>query len=318
MLPVAVLLALVCLQFLCWGPVLNRLLRFALRRYFHLDWRGIGLVLPGLYFSANRIRFMIQGGAGRDRVYFEARRLRCRIDPVFLLLGRIRLVGLKLEEPLLHYFNRQESYHKNRLLPKRHRLEIKNLSVSGGFLLILDETMSPVYRLTLRDILLENADMDVGTPIDVLFRAGQGSARIDSGYLEIGRHGDEGTIRLWGVTWGEIAGLGGEVPFMSRQLALYATHTGGSHGRHAQGLIGTTPAGTPRKEFFSLSDVTTRITFDFDLDWDDYALTFDLGLLKLIGRILDSANAAGLGTRGVLPGLRGVFEILKKKEREGS
>ncbi len=305
---------LLTLQIICAGPILNRILARVLRPYFFLDWRGIGLVLPLLYFSARRVRFMIQGGPDRDRVYFEARSLRCRIDPIFLLLGRVRVVGLRLEEPLLHYFNRQASYQKNRLLPRRHRIELKNLSIKDGFLLILDETMAPAYRLTLRDVVLENADMDAGTPIDVLFRAEKGQARIDSGHLEIGRHGHEGTIRLWGVTWAEIAGLG-DMPFMSRRMALYATHTGGSHGRKAQGLIGTTPAGKPVKEFFSLSEVSTRISFDFAINWEDYALTFDLGIQKLIGEILGSANASGF-SRGVLPGLRTVFELLKKQERE--
>ena len=70
------------------------------------------------------------------------------------------------------------------------------------------------------------------------------------------------------------------------------------------------------KEFCSLSDIDTRITFDFEIDWEDYALTFDLGLLKLIARILESANAADVSSRGALPGLRAIFEILKKQERE--
>lgn len=304
------------LQILCSGPVLNRILRRLLRRWFHLDWQGLGLFLPLLYFSAKRVRFMIQGRSDSDRVYFEARRIRCRIDPIFLLMGRIRLIGLRVDAPLLHYFNRLESYKKNYLLPGRHRLEIKNFSIRDGSILVLDETMTPNYRITLGEIQLDNADMDVGTPIDVLFRAEHGQARIDSGYLEIGRHGDEGTLKMWGVTWGEIAGLGADVPFMSRQLALHATHTGGAHGRKAQGVIGTAEAGTPVKEFFSMSDVDARLSFDFEINWDDYSLTFDLGLLRLIAKILDSASAQDISSRGALPGLRAMFEILKKQERE--
>ena len=312
---IALLATLIVLQILCLGPVLNRIARRVLRRWFHLDFGGLGLFLPFLYFSATRVRFMIQGNADSDRVYFEARRIRCRIDPVFLLLGRIRLVSLRVDAPLLHYFNRLESYKKNYLLPKRHRIEIKNLSMKDGSILVLDETMTPAYRLTLREIQVDNADMDVGTPIDVLFRAEYARARIDSGHLELNRHGDEGTIKLWGVTWGEIAGLG-DVPFMSRQLALHATHTGGTHGRLAEGMIGTAEAGTPVKEFFSMSDIAARLSFTFEINWDDYALTFDLGLLRLIAGILDSANPEDVSSLGALPGLRAVFEVLKKQERE--
>lgn len=300
------------LQILFSGAALQALLRRIFYRHTSLAFHGIFFV-PLLYFRCGRIRLMFHGESTHDRVYFEAKQVSFRIDPFFLLLGRLRLVNLKIKEPYLEYINRMESHKKNRFLPSRHRIELKRAHLTGGRLFVRDETMTPVYRLEMTGIELENMDLDVGTPIDFLFRCERGEADFASGRIEIGQTGGAGFIRLRDVAWTEIASLE-KLPFSGR-LALSVTHTGGSRSRSVQGQISATaaPAADGTESIKDPHKSLNNVTFQFDIDWNDYCVTLDLGLQRLIGKILENADAGWLG-QGIVLGGRGVFEILKKPE----
>ncbi|MCR9143292.1 MAG: hypothetical protein NXI24_13650 [bacterium] len=308
------------LQILFTGAALQALLRRIFYRHTSLGFHGIFFV-PLLYFRSGRFRLMFHGESTHDRVYFEAKQVSFRIDPFFLLLGRLRLVNLKLKDPYLEYINRMESHKKNRFLPARHRIELKRAHITGGRLFVRDETMTPVYRLEMTGIELDNMDLDIGTPIDFLFRTERGEAEFASGRIEIGQTRGVGFIRLRDVAWTEIASLE-KLPFTGR-LALSVSHTGGSRSRSVQGQISATAApgaaGVPGESTASIASIKdphkslNNVNFQFDIDWNDYGVTLDLGLQRLIGKILDNADAGWLG-QGIVIGGRGVFEILKKPE----
>ncbi len=306
----------VCALIVLFLFVLGRgsVLSFFANRFFGkfaaLHFRG-GLALPFFYFYARNFKLILPGGPGRDRVFFEARKLSFWIDPFFLLIGRLRIVNLRLDLAFLDYRNRQESFLKNRILPRRHRVEVKNMMVHRGRVTVSDESRSPVYRLELNNIDLENADWDAGTPVDIFFRAARGSADIGSGRIEIGNSAGTGFIRLWGVTWGELAAVG-ELPFLGRKLALEAFHSGGSTGRHIHGTLGNFHSSN--MDYVYRDGLSTPVSFAFDVDWSDYQITLDLGLQKLIGSILQSARSSAL-SRPILLGGRGVFEMIKKQEK---
>ncbi|MEQ9365825.1 MAG: hypothetical protein RIF32_16400 [Leptospirales bacterium] len=306
------------LQILFTGAALQALLRRIFYRHTSLGFHGIFFV-PLLYFRCGRFRLMFHGESTHDRVYFEAKQVSFRIDPFFLLLGRLRLVNLKLKDPYLEYINRMESRKKNRFLPARHRIELKRAQIANGRLFVRDETMTPVYRLEMTGIDLDNMDLDVGTPIDFLFRTERGEADFASGRIEIGQTRGVGFIRLRDVAWTEIASLE-NLPFTGR-LALSVTHTGGSRSRNVQGQISATAAPGAAGTAGPQTNVSVKdphkslnnVSFQFDIDWNDYGVTLDLGLQRLIGKILDNADAGWLG-QGIVLGGRGVFEILKKPE----
>ncbi len=303
------------LQVLGCRPVLLWLVGRLFGSYVSIDFRGVGFLVPLLRFSCRDLRIFAPGKQDRDRIYIEAARVSFFLDPIHLFFARIRTAGMQLERPLLHYVNRQESHEKNRYVPRRHRIELKNTRVRGGTVFIQDETLAPVYRLALSQIELEGGDMDVGTSIDVFFRSRRGSARISSGFIEIaGEHG-RGTIRVWGSTWGELTGVG-DLPLMRGRLALEAYHSGGSEGRRVEGILANIPAAHERDyTHFHIHDVRTQIPFAFELDWNDYRLTFDLALLKLIQAVLGGSRAPGVIRGGVLSGVRGLFELFRKQER---
>lgn len=313
LLPIALCLVLLflCLQYLLSARVLARLLTRRFGERFAISMRGPGFILPILGFSARRFRLMVHGSPQIDRVFFQADRISFLIDPLLLLFGRLRLVRLRIDNPYLEYVNRIDSFRKNRYLPRRHRVEIKSGRIRNGFVTVRDETRTPVYRMELREIELDGMDVDVGTPVDLLFRTRRGSARIGSeGLIEIGETRGGGFIRLRGVTWGEISSLP-NLPFAGGRLALAAYHTGGSSGRKVQGQVG--PGDSTAGELASDQEGQAAV-FEFDIDWNDYAISIDLGFQKLIGEILTHGRTGWLSS-GFLIGGRSVFQMLKKPER---
>ena len=306
---------LLVLQVLGLRPILLWIVNRRFGDYVSVSFRGLGFFAPLLRFSARDLRVIASGTGKRDRIYVEAAAVSFWVDPVHLLFGRLRAVNLQLDRPLLQYVNRQQSHEKNRYVPGRNRVELKNARIRGGSVYVQDETLSPVYRIALTDINLEGGDMDVGTSIDVFFRSRRGTARIASGFLEIaGEHG-RGTIRVWGSTWGELTGVG-DLPLMRGRLALEAYHSGGSDGRRVEGILANIPASDEANyTHFHIHDVRTQMPFSFELDWNEYGLTFDLALLKLIQAVLTGARAPSMLRGGVLSGVRGLFEVFRKQEK---
>lgn len=311
-------LVLVCvlavLQLLCWSPILRRIINVMFRRQLNVSFKGPGLILPLLRFYAWDLRLLAPGNRERDRIFISVDSLSFWVDPVHLLIGRLRIVGLVMKRPVLQYTNRQHSHEKNRYVPRRNRVEIKNSTIERGMVIVQDETLAPIYRIALRDIMLEGGDMDVGTSIDVFFRSRRGTARLASGFLEIASGHGRGTIRVWGASWGELTGMG-DLPLMRGRLVLEAYHTGGSQGRSVQGILANAP---PRKSDdernFHIHDVRTQMPFEFELDWERYRLTFDLGLMRLIEEVLSGTRAPNVLRGSVLSGVRGLFELFRKQE----
>ncbi len=308
---VSVSALLLLLQALLYGPILQRLLNRWLQPAFTVGFGGIGFLGPSLAFRAHNFRMLIHPGAASDRVFFECKRLHFRISPLHLLFFRLRLVGLLIEDGRLEYINRVDSHRKNRFLPGRHRVEIKGGVVRRSRVIVSDETRAPIYRMELRNLELEDMDMDVGTPVDLLFRTRRGQAEIGSGIIEIGETAGGGFIRLNGVTWGEISSVEG-LPFTGWRLALFAHHHGDARGRAVEGSLSFISP-DPATAVEGVRPGGDAVHFQFPVVWEDFRLSFDLGLQRLIGEVLRNGRAPWV-SRGLLLGSRGVFEMLKKQE----
>lgn len=301
---VIIFLTLICIQ------ILEKFFEFFLLLYLRkkfgilISYRGPGPVLHRFY--GKDIRFLLPGRtfpADRksDRVYFECEKLTARLSLPSLLIGRILITDPVIRTGYLEYINRELSHKKNRLLPARHRFELKDLEVHNSSVYVIDETMLD-YRLLISKIEITGADMDIATPVDLFFRMKSGHAVLGSGSIETGRSRNTGYIRLKGITWAEITSLN-HVPFLGTGFSLKATHTGGTGSREVEGTVSITGADQG------------GIPFQFSLLWDHYKLTMDLGIQRLIHAILDSARP-GLAAAGLVLGTKGVFDMIKKPESE--
>lgn len=281
-------------------------IRWAFRIFLkvHLHYEGPGMIL-GLWFQGRNLKVLFAPDPKTDRFYFEADRLHFAVSPLHILFGRLLIIKPFLGRAYLEYVNRIHSHEKNRLLPRRHRVELKDLDVQEGRVTVVDETLPGPYRLNISEIHLEAADMDMATPVDLFFRMNRGHAQIGSGSIEAGRSRETGFIRVRGITYGEITSLE-KVPLMGYGFSLSAYHRGGSDSRDIEGRL-------------RILDASGRggddqgIPYGFLMKWEDYNLTMDLGIQKLIENVLNSARP-GLMERGLVMGSKGVFDLVKKPQ----
>lgn len=265
-------------------------------------------MILGLWFQARNLKLSFAPDHSTDRFYFESDRIHFAVSPLHLLFGRILLIKAFLGTAYFEYINRIDSHKKNRLLPRRHRFELKDLDVENGTVSVVDETLPGPYRLSISDIHLEGADMDLSTPVDLFFRMKRGHALIGSGSIEAGKSRETGFIRVRGITYGEITSME-RLPLMGYGFSLTAYHRGGSDSREVEGRLRILDSSGKGSD-------DQGIPYGFLIKWPDYNLTMDLGIQKLIENVLKSARP-GLMERGLVLGSRGVFDLVKKPQGEG-
>ena len=315
------------LQFFLRGKSLSYWSTRFWHTHFSIDCHGIGFIAPFFYLSLRDVRLLYHASPKHDRFYLEAKRLRLWLNPYALLSGRIQLHHIRLDEPQLHYFNRQDSHKKSRFLPRPGRVCIKNMNIKQGLIFVQDETMWPVYRICLSDIQAVKMSFDVSASSYLFFQVQQGYAQIGNGHLSIKsqKRGRQyvGHLRLWGVRWEEIGGLDNlPLSFVKRNYLNLHIHFSAA----LQGIRDYTPAFTLKgiannsnqkpeiPNDLSNEEWHTKregIKFAFQMQAQDYYTTLDLGLQKLIANILQSSKTTWSSFAFVW-GSRGIFNLMKK------
>lgn len=285
--------------------VLMLLLKPALNRVapgqFHIDFTGPGWIFPLFYFRARKFSLMLRGGEKRDRVYLEADHVQFWVSPFDLLRGRLVLWRMRLIHPVLEYVNRQDSSEKNKLLPAPGRFLIKRGRIRHGRIKVTDETRTPRYELELSKIAVKNGELDVGIPAEVFFTLSQGKASLGDGTLEVRSSKKSGWLVIEG-TLGDITSMQG-MPFFGSRFYLELAHT--RDMETGRTLIEGQISGSPHDR--------NPAPFEFEIDWNDYRLTMDLGIQKLIEQVIKNARPQGISIKsGVILSSRRFFDLIKK------
>ncbi len=285
--------------------ILMLLLKPALNRVapgqFHIDFRGPGWIFPLFYFRARNFSLMLRGGEKRDRVYLEVDLIQFWISPLDLLRGRLVLWRLRLLHPVLEYVNRQDSREKNKYLPAPGRFLIHRGRIMNGRIKVTDETRTPRYEMELKRISVKNGHLDVGVPAQVLFTLAQGKALLGDGTLEVRSSPKSGWLVMEG-TLGDITSMKG-VPFFGSRFYLELAHT--RDAVTGKTLIEGQISGSQHDK--------NPAPFDFEINWDDYRLTMDLGIQKLIEQVINHARPQGISIKsGVILSSRRFFDLIKK------
>lgn len=273
----------------------------------HID--GPGFLFP-FYFRASTIHFEWDA-PGTDRLMFRTGPLHFRLSYSFLLSIfspgglRFRLRHMRIDGLVLEYENRMDSFQKTALLPRRGRLLIEGLHLSGGDVSLIDHTLPGPYRFSLRNIHIEDGHLDAATSIQLLFDMRKGRARLGDGTVEVEQTAHEGTLILRNVNWNAVIGLGSGFHLPGTAFTLHIRHRAmhgdriAIHGNlHLLGMN------------VSHAD-DGGIPFAFVMDLNDYRLTLDLAVQRFVEQMLRHARP-GLLESGVLLVGREIFERLKK------
>ncbi|MCC6274579.1 MAG: hypothetical protein IT569_01855 [Leptospiraceae bacterium] len=306
------------IQALLCGPVLESILNALFFRYIHFQWKSTGFILPVFYFYAKDIRLEFTGYNMSDLVHIEGERLSGWVNPLYLLIGRIRLNSVVMSGFKMRYLNRVSSYKKIRFLPKRGYFKIQNSKLENTEIFIEDQTMTPHYKLNLSNIHVEGLNMDVGTPIDLLFKSRKGSCRIASGELKTELFLKKtGLITLSGITWGELSGLKIiPIRLLENKVDLKAEFF---HENSESMQVSGELARIPKELTEDDSQVNDRgnFPFHFNVAWNEYALPYDMAFRRLISQILKGILVRGVMSFAIKKVTRGIFELFRlRKDKE--
>ncbi len=304
------------LQFLLSAFFLSRILTYFFRSRISLSFKGLGFFFPILYFSARDFSFLFHGNSQdllkKDRFYFHSEKVCFWINPIFLLLGCLRISGLYLEKPLLYYFNRQFSHEKKHILPKPKRLQFSRICIHRGKLFVEDETSWPLYQVSLSRIEVRNMTVDIAIPAFMFFQIQRATAQLAGGVLRIKKSGKEGIIQLQNIRWKEIANFK-KFPFGLEYLLLLAHF----QEKGKEFLIDGLTSGAGKKNInqnSSLEQMSNKIAFSFKTKSEEYQTTLDLGIQKLIENILHSTQTNWF-SKGLAWGGQRIFDLFKRKEK---
>jgi hypothetical protein len=267
--------------------------------------KGPGFLSP-FFFTARDVSFSYKG-EGTDHLLLRCSALRFRISLSQLLLFRLRFRSFSLADPYLEYENHVESFRKTRLLPARHRIQIDSLNIENGEVYVVDYTLPGPYRLRIRNIHLHGGTVDLATSAGLLLQIRRGRAELGGGIILAHRTGRTGTLLLKNVDWNSVIGLE-HIPFLpGTEFSLSVRHhTISDDEVKVQGRLHLLGSGDESSEV-----EMSGIPFAFVIRWDDYRMTMDLGIQKMIDQILTHAKP-GLIQAGLLYVGKGIFDRFKK------
>ncbi|PJZ71415.1 hypothetical protein CH373_02640 [Leptospira perolatii] len=296
-------------QFLLSGPFLQLIVNIFGFRIFKFKWLSPGVLLPGLWVWARTFLVHFPGELGTDIVHAKGSFLNFRISFSRLLKGKLVLKGVNVRSFHMDYTNRIDSRKKTAYLPKRGRMQVRFEKVGHTSIDIEDRTLTPTFTIQIRDIRIENSVLDIGSPLEILFRSKIGTCRLGrEGLLRVGllRSGDRGYLSLSGITWGELAGLEIiPIPLFKKNvhLSLEFRHLDENH-TDFEGTLVHTSTGE--------AEVSESYPFRFGVDWRDYNLTFDIALRKLIMELFLHTKLESLMARTLQSIAKGIRLFLKK------
>lgn len=298
------LLIFLTLQFFLSGKFLLWFLNRISKGAYTIHWEGGGLHFPLMYFVMRRFRIFFPGINQSDIIEITAKEIKGRVSFTNLLRGKFLVRHCIVKEPKGKYINRQPSEKKVELLPKRNLFIIQNTNIEGGELYIEDHNMTPIYKITLGEIFVKNFNMDCGAPMSFLFQSEYGRCKLgDKGRLMVEKESNtHGFITLTGSTWTDLAGLKViPLPIINDRIDLRAEFT--NDYKHDLVLAKGTMRTSEQKDAYAhelLTNVESEeskdkaSSFQLEIDWNTYALPFDLALKKLLLEIFQTVKIKGV------------------------
>ena len=265
--------------------------------------------LPGFFFYGKNLHLVLEEAPSLDSANLKMGTVFFWLDPFSLLLGKIRIRNLFLKDFHIFYLNKIPSDKKIHLVPPPHKIKITGNLENGSFDLE-DRSRFPIYRLSLRDILMHEFQLDPGFQLGLFFFAKKGQCKIGSGTLHTHLLSkNHGILRVSGVTIGEFVNL--EVlPLLSNNVEL------ATEFKHKEGITeyrGVLGQNFLPEEAEKNPDLPKKrkVGFQFTIDWSEYRLPLDLGVRLLLSQLAKGTNIGGVvnETLGVLKTFLG--ELLK-------
>ncbi|MCB1141284.1 MAG: hypothetical protein H7A24_01155 [Leptospiraceae bacterium] len=281
-------------QFLLTGWGISLVLKiFRIQKFKYKSDFSI-FVLPLLTFYGKNLHSSLAESKTKDSYHAKIGSLAFVINPIYFLIGRLRITRVKLNDFHIHLLIKIPSKERIEGLPALNRIKIRNIDIQNGHLSLEDRTKFPTYRLVVKDISLKQGFIDPGYAISLFFHSGEGFCRIGDGRIHtilLSQH--HGILRISGVTIGQFMSLEGLLP-LNRNVELAVDFRHEKEKTIFRGIIGSDrlpeetspdPINTSKKQ---------KVPFKFSIEWKDYRLPMDLGIIKLIQKLASGTNIGGV------------------------
>jgi hypothetical protein len=316
---------LVFIQALAWGPASQFWLNRFSRGYYMIKWSEGGFHLWKLEVSIRNFHLVFPGKERKtDQIDLKIPYIKAKISLQRLFKGKILIYDVYLDSPRLDYINIIPSNDKLYLIPNRGHLIVEKIRINDGLIRIEDRVLVPTYKILLSEIYLDGGCLDVGSPIEILFRSTYGRCKLGNGNLLIDKKSDgTGFLNLFGVSWSELAGLKIiPVPILSNKIDLKVDfHI--DEEKEIIHLSGTLQNLNKKTENLDLSKEKTNEeekkllnSFHFDEKLSDLAMPFDLALRKIIIDLFISLRIKGLVNYTFHMVTKGLINIFSGKKQE--
>jgi hypothetical protein len=316
---------LVIIQAFAWGPASQFWLNRFSRGYYMIKWSEGGLHLWKLEVSIRNFHLVFPGKERKtDQIDLKIPHIKAKISLQKLFKGKILIYDVYLDSPRLDYINIIASNDKLYLIPNRGHLLINKLRINDGVIRIEDRVLVPTYKILLSEIYLDGGNLDIGSPIEVLFRSTYGRCKLGNGNLLIDKKPDgTGFLNLVGVTWSELAGLKIiPVPILSNKIDLKVDFKI-DDAKDVIQFSGTLQnlnknSNNPEVSKEKVDDEAKKLlnSFHFDEKLNDLALPFDLALRKIIIDLFISLRIKGLVNYTFHMVTKGLINIFSGKKQE--
>ncbi len=303
------------LQFLLTGWFLSLLSSYKKIPRVQFTSKFAVFFLPGFFFYGRNVHFLLEEAPEKDSMHFKAGTVFFWLNPFALLIGKIRIYKLYLNQFHIYYLNKIPSHKKLHLIPSFQKIKLYGSLKKGSFDLE-DRSRFPIYRLSLREIYMDDFELDLGFQLGLFFFAKKGQCKIGSGSLHTHLLSkNHGILRISGVTIGEFINLEG-IPLFQNQVEL-ATEFRHSEGiTDYRGVIGQNFLPEEAEQNPDLPK-KRKVGFQFSIQWKDYKLPLDLGVKQLLSQMAGGTSIGGVVTEtlGVLKSfLGGLLKPIPNKE----
>ena len=305
------------IQVLLLGPMVMLIVNTFFKKYLLVKMPIAGFIIPFFLFYAKDLELKTSGFNKTDIVKLKIKRIFFWMNPFYLLIGKVRIHNFLLIEPEMKYINRIPSIQKMKYMPPIGRVVLKSANLKKGFIEIEDRTVFPLYHSKIENIEIDNAQIDLGIPLRLIFDSEYAYCKIDSGDILASCENGKGSLQVQGVTWAKLANLDLiSVGFLKNKIDLDVSFKHNKNKTEFEGTLGQINR-NPNKQDESIEK--KKIDYKFQVDWNEYQMPFDLALKKMIARLLTGLNygeAISMTVNMIAEGMSKLLSKINTKPKE--
>lgn len=266
--------------------------------------------LPLFFFYGKKVSFQLKREFGRDEVELGILKISFFVNPLSLLLGKIQILLLKIENLDGKITSWIPSQEKIAWLPSPGKIKILKGSLQKGNLIFLEQSKLPNSKIHMKEITFINANLDLAYPTQIFFFSQYGHLKIGNGTIKTELClPEQGFLKISEVKWSDLVNIGGvSIQGLGGEINLHANYKNLGATTILRGVFG-------KKAQLNNDTKNQRFAFKLSIEWEKFRLPLDLGIYNLIYMIFKNTIMSGVLQVTVIPILDLLEKIIKNDKK---